>query len=135
MEERLFLDKSAKPTQKTMQSALGDTYAYFEELMNITKSFLKDWNFSKSSGWMLKVHDKKKALFYLIPFKNEFKISMAVRENERKIFLEDYELEEIHDAIKSAKQYREGFVLRFKVTDDVGYEILELLIGKLISLR
>ena len=28
--------------------------------MDIPDCFLNDWNFSKRSGWMLKVHDKKK---------------------------------------------------------------------------
>ena len=84
---------------------------------------------------MLKVHDKKKALFYLIPLKNEFKISMAIRENERKSFLEDNELEIIHNMIKSAKKYREGYALRFNVKNENDFKILELFIGKLTLIR
>jgi hypothetical protein len=135
MEKRLFLDKAAKPTEERLKQTLDDSYVHYNELMGIADSFLKDWNFSKSSGWMLKVHDKKKALFYLIPLKNEFKISMAVRENERKAFLEDNELEIIHNVIKSAKKYREGYALRFNVKNDEDFEILELLIIKLITFR
>ncbi|MGZ7096623.1 MAG: DUF3788 family protein [Methanobacterium sp.] len=87
------------------------------------------------SGWMLKVHDKKKALFYLIPFNDKFKISMAIRENERKAFLEDNELEKIHKIIKSAKEYREGYALRFDVKNADDFGIIELLIKKLIARR
>jgi hypothetical protein len=103
MEERLFLDKDSKPTGQSLQSAFGDIYIYYDKLMETADSFSKDWNFSKSSGWMLKVHHKKKALFYLIPLKNEFKISMAIRENERDIFLEDDESKTIRDKILAAK--------------------------------
>lgn len=135
MEERPFLDKKSKPTEQMLQSAFGETYTYYKNLMDSTDSFSKDWNFSKSSGWMLKVHDKKKALFYLIPLKNEFKISMAIRENERKAFLEDKGLETLHSMIKSTKKYREGYALRFNVANEEEFEILELFIKKLIAFR
>lgn len=84
---------------------------------------------------MLKVYNKKKALFYLIPFKNRFEISMAIRENERKAFLEDDEFKTIHEKIKSAKKYREGYALRFKVINDEGCGILILFIKKLMAFR
>ncbi len=135
MEERPFLDKSVEPTEEKLKQALGDSYVYYEGLMEIAGSFSKDWNFSKSSGWMLKVHDKKKALFYLIPLKNEFKISMAIRGNEREDFLEDNELELLHNMIKSAKKYREGYALRFNVTNDEDFEMQKLFIKKLITIR
>ncbi|MGB9978794.1 DUF3788 family protein [Methanobacterium sp.] len=135
MEERPFLDKDFKPDEQKLQSAFGEIYNYYEKLIGAADTFSQDWNFSKSSGWMLKVHDKKKALFYLIPLKNEFKISMAIRENERKTFLEDIELEMIHDMLKSAKKYREGYALQFDVKNDSYFEITALLIEKLIVLR
>jgi len=84
---------------------------------------------------MLKVHDKNKALFYIIPLNGEFKISMAIRENERNTFLEDNELEAIHDMIKSAKKYREGCALRFEVKNNDDFKIISLLIKKLIDIR
>lgn len=135
MEERPFLDKNSKPTEQTLQPALGDAYGHYGKLMDTADSFSKDRNFSKSSGWMLKVHDKKKALFYLIPLKNEFKISMAIRENERNAFLENDELKLIHTVIKSAKKYREGYAIRFNIKNDTDFEMPELLIKKLIELR
>jgi|GEM_PF-426035 len=135
MEERSFLDKNSKPTEQMLQSTFGETYIYYENLTEITDSFLKDWNFSKSSGWMLKVHDKKKALFYIIPLNKEFVISMAIRENERKTFLDDIELKEIHDIIESAKKYREGYALRFNIKNNMDFKMPDLLIKKLIMLR
>jgi len=135
MEKRPFLDKNSEPTEQMLQSKFGETYTYYENLMDISGSFSKDWNFSKSSGWMLKVHDKKKALFYIIPLKNEFVISMAIRENERKIFSDDDGLKAIHGVIKSAKKYREGYALRFNVKNETDFEMPGLLIKKLIILR
>jgi len=91
-------------------------YKYFMKLMDISDSFSKDWNFSKSSGWMLKVHNKRKALFYIIPMRNDFKVSMAIRKNELSKFLKDVELKNIHNNLLSAKKYSEGFAVDSKVT-------------------
>jgi hypothetical protein len=135
MEKRPFMDKDAEPEDEKLKQTLEDSYDYYNELMEVTDSFLKDWNFSKSSGWMLKVHDKKKALFYVIPFKGEFKISMAIRENERKAFLDDGELSNIHNMLKSSKKYREGYALRFDVKNEENFQILNVLIKKLIDFR
>ena len=60
---------------------------------------------------------------------------MAIRENERNTFLKDSELKTIHNMIESAKQYREGYALRFKVNNDKEFEMPELLIKKLIKIR
>lgn len=135
MEERPFIDKANEPNEEKLKEELGDQYNYYNELMDISNSFLKDWNFSKSSGWMLKVHNTKKTLFYVIPLNNEFKISMAIRENERNAFLEDNELKSIYNMLKSSKKYREGYALRFEVKDDENFQVLKLLIQKLIDIR
>ncbi len=134
MAERFFSDESTKPNENNLKTVLGDVYNEYKSIMEISDFFSKDWNFSKSSGWMLKVHDKKKALFYLIPLKQEFKISMAIRGSERETLVEDVELEKIHQIILSAKKYREGFVIRFSSNDEE-YETFIKLIRKLIILR
>lgn len=135
MEERPFSDKGAEPTQKELKQALRDSFVYYNGLMEITLPFSRDWNFSNSSGWMLKVHHKHKALFYLIPLQDGFKISMAIRENERKSLLEDNGLKSIHNQIKSAKKYREGYALRFNVKNKEDFHLQELFIRKLITFR
>ena len=135
MEKRPFMDKEAEPGEEKLKKALKDSYSYYNELMDVSDSFLKDWNFSKSSGWMLKVHNKKKALFYVIPLNGEFKISMAIRENERNAFFDDGELSNIHNMLKSSKIYREGYALRFNVKNKENFQILNILIQKLINFR
>ncbi len=102
--------------------------------MDIADSFSKDWNFSKSSGWILKVHNKKKALFYVIPMEKKFKISMALRDNERKLFIKDSDLETINETLLNAKKYLEGFAIKF-TTNNKNYETYKLFIKKLVPLR
>ena len=135
MEERSFIEKSSKPTEQALQIALRSTYAYYKDTLNLANSFLQEWTFTKSAGWMLKVYDRKKALFYLIPLNDSFKISLTLRKNERQSFLLDDELKMLHDKISSSKKYVEGFALQFEITNKNEFRSLELLSRKLIELR
>ena len=56
MESKLFMDPACKPAQASLESALGSVYPQYQNLLILSDKFLQDWNFSKSGGWMLKVH-------------------------------------------------------------------------------
>lgn len=135
MNERPFPDKSIKPTAKTLQSALGRAYAYYEKLLALAGSNSCEWNFTESSGWIFKVYDSRKALFYLIPLYGGFKISLALRGDERDAFLCDAELRLMHDRISSSKKYPEGFALQFDIGGKKEFQPLGLFVTKLIALR
>ena len=47
MEERSFLDKNYKPTDETLKAAFGDSYVYYEGLMDVADSFFKGLEFLK----------------------------------------------------------------------------------------
>ena len=72
MGERPFKEKSHKPTEEQLNTVLGNLYTYFVDLKELTKGFKHEWNYSKTSGWIEKVADKKKALYYLIPLNDAF---------------------------------------------------------------
>lgn len=135
MEEKSFLDQAVRPTEPLMRQALGQTYALYEKLMGQIAGFSADWTFTKSGGWTLKVHDKKKALLYVIPLKDEFKIGMAIREAEREAFLKDVDLTAFHIDLESAKKYVEGYALHFKIFSASEYETFAVLLNKLIVIR
>jgi hypothetical protein len=133
--ERPFPDKSIKPAPKTLQAALGSAHAYYEKVLALSGSYSREWNFTKSSGWILKVYDSKKALFYLIPLNGGFKISLTLRGDERDAFLCDAGLRTMHDRIASSKKFPEGFALQFDIGGKKEFQPLELFITKLIALR
>ena len=135
MNERPFTDKLIKPTDPVIQAALRSTYIYYKNVVDLASSFSQEWTFSKSSGWMLKVSDRKKALFYLIPLNDSFIISLAIRKDEQEAFLRDDELKLLHEKISSSKKYLEGFALQFEITNKNEFQSLELFIRKLIALR
>jgi hypothetical protein len=135
MNERPFLDKSNKPTEQSIQSALGSMFACFQKIIGLANSYSQEWTFTKSSGWMLKLYDRKKALLYLIPLSGGFKVSLTIREDERTAFLSDDELGGMHDRISSSKKYSEGFALQFDVANKNDFQPLEFFIRKLVAIR
>ena len=135
MEERPFSSKSSKPAAENLKKVLASTFFYYNQLMRNTKAFSKEWNYSKSSGWIQKVFDNKKALLYLITMADQFIISLTVREKEREILLNDQEIDFYNEQLKQAKKYSEGFAMRFLVTDYESFSGTIIFIKKLIKIR
>lgn len=135
MDDRPFADKSLKPTEELLRVALGEAFQYYREFDSLTVGYKKAWNFSKSSGWILKVHDGKKALYYFIPLNNSFKISLAIREQEKLTFLGDSDLHHLKEQLEDAKKYSEGFALQFLISDQESFSRCFPLIKKLTEVR
>jgi len=135
MEERPFCNKAFEPTDDNLNMVLASTFSYYNQLLEHAEGFSRKWNYSKSSGWMQKVFDRKKALFYVIPLANQFQISMAVREAEREILLTDRGLDFAKEQLRQAKKYNEGYAMRYLVVDAKSSSRTILFIKKLIALR
>lgn len=135
MDERPFCNKTPNPTNDNLKKVLASTFSSYNQLMESTKAFSKKWNYSKSSGWMQKVFDKKKALLYLIPLTNQFLVSLTVRENEIEILLNDNEIDFHKAQLRQARKYSEGYAMCFIVTDKESFSRTILFIQKIIALR
>lgn len=135
MEEKSFIDKNIKPDEAGLKKALGKTFSLYDKIVKQVSLFKSDWNFYNKSGWLFKIYDSKKALFYIIPHKNEFMISMTIRENERAVFMKDDELSCFHEDMKTSKKYPEGYALRFIIKTKTDFDNVSLFIQKLISMR
>lgn len=135
MEERPFMDASIQPTDLSLQSCLGDAFAYYQVIRDQANQFTQTWNWTKSSGWMLKVFDRKKALFYLVPLQGAFRISLTLRENERAAFLQDGAFSDYSEPLLSAQKFVEGFVVRFTISSREDSHHFQKFIQKLITLR
>jgi hypothetical protein len=135
MEEKVFLDAARPPAEPDLQSALRDAYTWYQKIMAQAGAYSQAWAFTKSSGWMLKVFDRNKALFYLIPWKNGFMTRLTLRENERAIFLQDEELAGLRPELQTSKKYSEGYVMQFCITAEGAFQIFALFLDKLIAVR
>ncbi|TDR18468.1 DUF3788 family protein [Marinicella litoralis] len=135
MNKRPFADKLIKPTEDSLNRILGKVYAIYLELNERTFGFKKSWRFSPSSGWMQKVHDGKKALYYLIPLNDSFSVSLAVQEKEKMRLLADQAILPMHEQLKNSKRYSEGYALRFSVDNLHSFLPCINLINKLAAMR
>ena len=133
MENIAFTDKKTIPTEESLKIALSDVHPSYLDLMNTCSAFDTKWTFYK--GWMLKVFDKKKALFYVIPLDNAMQVNLTIRQKEKEAFLEDSDLEYLHEAISESEKFSEGFALRFTVENMDSYNKLKTFILKLITHR
>jgi hypothetical protein len=135
VETRPFHEKSTKPDAAKLKDSLGPSFRCYSELDKLSAAFKKEWNHSKMSGWMQKVSDSKKALYYIIPLENSFRVSLTIRENEREDFLEDITLSAVHALLNSARRFVEGYALQFTVVDRDSFLPLKALIQKLMATR
>ncbi len=135
MEQRPFSDINNKPAEIGLKKTLGITYPFFKSLLELSSDFRQEWNYSKLSGWMLKISDNKKALFYVIPLAQSVRVSFTVRENEKEILVKDKELNELSEMLKSAKKYSEGYAVQINITDIESHKTAAKLISKIIELR
>jgi len=133
--ERPFKEKSKKPTDEKVNEALGVVSEYFQDLRELTKDFQHTWNHSKSSGWMEKVEDKKKALYYLIPLNDSFILSMAIRENEKEYFESEETMAKYKEIVSCARKYSEGYNVKFEVKNAKQYDFSKEFIKKIIAQR
>ena len=135
MDERPFLDKTNRPNDATLRAALGDTWPSCERLLAMGGGFQQSWNHSKRGGWLLKVADRTKALFYLTPLRGGFDVGLTVRPAEREALLGDTAVAGLHGALVDAKKYSEGFALRFHVRNSGDATALEGLLPRIVALR
>ncbi len=135
MEERPFNEKTLKPTTESLKKALKASFKSYEALLHEVSGFRQEWNFSKGSGWMLKVSDSKKTLFYLIPLNGSYKISLTLREHEKEQLLIDTTVKFFHPNLRTAKKYPEGYAMQFLVQNNADSKNCIDFIKKLIALR
>jgi len=135
MEERPFSDPTVKPSENELLNILGSSAVYYLEINEIARNFKQKWSYSKGSGWMQKVFDTKKALFYFIPLKDSFKISLTIREQEKIKFLKDPELKMINNQIINSKKYSEGYAILFEISEASTFSIFKVFLNKLIEER
>ncbi len=135
MADRPFMDASAEPIERALESTLSAAYPRYRGLLDLAGRCDRSWGFGKTGGWMLKVFDRSKVLFYVIPLRGGFKVSLTVRGIERETMLADEGLVSIRSALAGARKYPEGYALAFEVAAATDCPELETLMRKLVALR
>ena len=135
MSERPFLGKAPKPDTVAIEVALGPAFAFYRDLTDLCDGHKQEWVHTNGGGWMLKVADGKKALCYVIPLKDSFRVSMAIRESERAVLLESEHMADYRALLTSARKFAEGYSVAFDVTEDSSYDHCKGLVCRIIEER
>jgi hypothetical protein len=135
MSERPFLAKTQKPDAEALEAVLGAAFSLYRDLLDVCDGFKREWVHTKGSGWMLKVADGKKALCYVIPLDNSFRVSMAIRESERAALLESEDMGDYRDLLTSARKFAEGYSVAFDVSTDSYYAHCRRYVCRVIAER
>ena len=134
MDISIFTDKSVMPDGKMLETALGQSAVYWNEISDyVFEQYLNaitEWKFpGVKYGWSFRIKDKKRVIVYLLPRENYFKAAFNFGQNAyEKIIDESSVPVDIKDELSSAKAYAEGRGIRIDVRDNSLIDVIKILI-------
>jgi len=135
MKRRLFVDASVMPTESLLRKQLGSAMDYYSTIVSVSGDYRRQWQYSRGNGWILKVDDMHKALYYLIAFDEGIEVSLTVRDGERAAFLNNKELEELFPQLEAGTKYSEGYALRFEIESTAECKSVVQFLSELMKVR
>jgi hypothetical protein len=136
MKGSAFREKDNAPTDRDVKQILGGAHSLFAQLVAIPRGYAQEWKYyGKNYGWQYKVHDTKKALFYLSPAQGSFLVVLGVREKERERLLASRLPKQIKAEIESAKKHPEGYAVRVIVTDESSFQAAKTILRAVMDMR
>ncbi len=122
MDHSIFMDKASTPTDGELKHVLGDKYELWMEIRE--RVFLKypdrkeEWNFpGKKYGWSFRIKDKKRAIIYLLPMREEFMAAFVFGGKAFEAIKESEVSPQVVSDLESARVYAEGRGIRIPVPD------------------
>ena len=120
--ENVFVEKDLKPNDERLQTVLGATCRFWQNLVDYVRSVypkvIEEWNFSKSAGWNLRLKDNKRAIIYLLPRADFFQIALVFGQKATNEVMKSHVSIGIKAELEAAKAYAEGRGIRLDVKDE-----------------
>jgi hypothetical protein len=135
MNRRLFTDENVTPTEALLRKQLGQGMDYYISILSKSGEYRKQWHFSRGNGWILKVADVHKALYYMIPMEDGIEISLTIRDGERAEFLKNGKFGKLCPQLESAIKYSEGYALRFGIGSSPDCKSAAMFLTELMMMR
>lgn len=121
MASSAFSDRSREPGEKDIADVLGGADSLWRELkLSIASEFdglVEEWVYSgKNYGWSLRLKQKKRAILYMTPLEQTFRVSLAFGEKAVQAAHQSDLPSPVLCAIDSAPKYPEGRAVRMEIT-------------------
>ncbi|PKP32214.1 MAG: hypothetical protein CVT99_05580 [Bacteroidetes bacterium HGW-Bacteroidetes-16] len=133
----VFPDITAKPTDKDLAEKLDSKYELWKQIHDMVLSKypngLAEWNYpGKKYGWFFRIKDKKRAIIYLLPRNQYFKVAFVFGDKAVNEIMKSKISNDIKTEISQATKYAEGRGIRIDVIDDsIIFDIEQLIDIKL----
>jgi len=123
MDTSIFTDKKTVPSDKDLADSLGklnDLWISIKQYVHLKyPAAIDEWNYPGDKyGWSFRMKDKKRAIIYLLPREQFFKVAFVFGQKATDAIMTS----QISDAIKSelnaARVYAEGRGIRIDVKND-----------------
>jgi hypothetical protein len=129
----IFPEHSAQPTEQELSEKLATCYSFWVHIRDFVigkyPTAIAEWNFpGKKYGWSFRIKDKKRAIIYLLPRDNYFKVAFVFgRQAVDRVLESDISIE-IKDALMQATQYAEGRGIRIEIKNELVIADVEKLV-------
>lgn len=133
METSIFMDKSKTPVDDDLLQPLGDTYLLWETIKKTVfqkyPKAMEEWNYpGKNYGWSFRIKDKKRAIIYLMPRQNYFKVAFGFGQKATDEVMNSDVSQDIKNELAIARVYAEGRGIRIDVKNsDILTDIIRLI--------
>ena len=122
MDHSIFMDKDSPPSGEDLKQALGSSYNLWMEIRNgVLEKYpdgKEDWNFpGKKYGWSFRIKDKKRAIIYFLPRREEFLVAFVFGGKAFEAIQKSEVSSKIVSDLETAKVYAEGRGVRIPVPD------------------
>ncbi len=119
----VFADKAFLPGDKDLAVRLGETYNLWNQLADYVMEKYpageKQWSFpGKKYGWNFRIKDKRRAIMYMLPRENYFKVAFVFGDKASIAVWESDVSVAIKTDLANAIKYAEGRGIRIDVMDD-----------------
>jgi len=133
----VFPDKAMIPTDNDLVEKLDSKYELWKQIHDLVLSKypngLAEWNYpGKKYGWSFRIKDKKRAIIYLLPRDQYFKVAFVFGDKAVNEIMNSKISNDIKTEISQATKYAEGRGIRIDVIDDsIIFDIEQLIDIKL----
>jgi len=127
------MDSSKKPCDNDLQASYNNLFSLWQELRNYVfekyPSAFEEWHYpGVKYGWGYRIKDKKRAILYLLPRENYFKVAMVFGQKAFDAILGSNVRDDIKNELISTKVYAEGRGIRIEITDSSQIDDIKTLI-------